>query len=106
MSASLYHRRSPRGERGLKFSVFLIVGPLALSLPSRGAWIEMSSHIVQDTPSTGRSPRGERGLKWRTTFLRQNFKPSLPSRGAWIEMPFVAYSTAGPLVAPLAGSVD
>ena len=54
------------------------------SLPSRGAWIEMS---VGDyvTPSTS---------------------TSLPSRGAWIEMVQAQVPQGLQYVAPLAGSVD
>src|SRR5699024_2149981 len=55
----------------------------AQSLPSRGAWIEMSF-----------SPRP-----------RQK-PPSLPSRGAWIEMPYILSAPISAAVAPLAGSVD
>ena len=59
----IFCRRSPCGERGLKFS-YLTRNPTALmSLPVRGAWIEMS-------PARG-SPGAVQ---------------SLPVRGAWIEM--------------------
>ena len=33
--------RSPRGERGLKFVYLVLNIGLELSLPSRGAWIEI-----------------------------------------------------------------
>jgi len=35
---------------------------LAMSLPARGAWIEITP-TLPSTPPTGRSPHGERGLK-------------------------------------------
>ena len=55
-----------------------------LSLPSRGAWIEMSVPRVNCT--LGRT--------------------SLPSRGAWIEIHFLALPDLVHRVAPLTGSVD
>ena len=77
------HRRSPRGERGLKFLAPLR-GPLVLaSLPSRGAWIEMFYDPC--LPS---------------------HEESLPSRGAWIEMLGDDDDDDTADVAPLAGSVD
>ena len=78
------HRRSPRGERGLKFLAPLR-GPLVLaSLPSRGAWIEMFYDPC--LPS---------------------HEESLPSRGAWIEIGVNSDGIEpGLTVAPLAGSVD
>ena len=76
--------RSPRGERGYKLhsirreTAYHTVAPLAgsvdrndfyhpmlanlgESLPSRGAWIEMTSTILCWQTSESRSPRGERG---------------------------------------------
>ena len=54
-----------------------------VSLPVRGAWIEMErSRRVVAHPE------------------------SLPARGAWIEMPCVPCIVAGLIVAPRAGSVD
>ena len=55
-----------------------------LSLPSRGAWIE----IHGGHPPPGRADE------------------SLPSRGAWIEITETLYVDEAKLVAPLAGSVD
>ena len=59
-----YKGRSPRGERGLKS--FPIGGAICgmLSLPPRGAWIEMRLLLVSRSQSIRRSPRGERGLKY------------------------------------------
>ena len=81
------------------------------SLPTRGAWIEISSAAASGGTTSGRSPHGERGLKLAMlpvllltasgrsphgerglksqTFnkkLRISNK-SLPTRGAWIEIP-------------------
>ena len=54
-----------------------------LSLPSRGAWIEIHA--------TARAP---------------HLPASLPSRGAWIEIGMLATKVGMAWVAPLAGSVD
>ena len=59
---------------------------LLLSLPLRGAWIEMD-YINISTPKGGRrSPYGERGLKYRRTVSIDQDDQSLPLRGAWIEI--------------------
>ena len=55
--------RSPHGERGLKFPATEANKNAILSLPARGAWIE-----IQPRP-------------WRGSALE-----SLPARGAWIEI--------------------
>ena len=57
-------RRSPCGERGLKCVGKRLRERVALSLPVRGAWIEMAL------------PRAARDAG----------RPSLPVRGAWIEI--------------------
>ena len=79
--------RSPRGERGLKWSVDRQAHRHCESLPARGAWIEMVNADIEHEKSQmslpargawieistsqyvaqikgGRSPRGERGLKY------------------------------------------
>ena len=57
-----------------------------LSLPVRGAWIEILS--LQNVPAKRirRSPCGERGLKWSITSTSRPVMMSLPVRGAWIEI--------------------
>ena len=57
-------RRSPHGERGLKFLEDNGIDIGLMSLPTRGAWIEM--------------------LLWGAAF--EAHRPSLPTRGAWIEI--------------------
>ena len=79
-----------------------------LSLPVRGAWIEIFRMATKSTLEAGRSPCGERGLKCgvrggvaadvrRSPCGERGLKsesrlpanwacPSLPVRGAWIEM--------------------
>ena len=78
----------------------------ALSLPSRGAWIEISPPAPCDLPAPGRSPRGERGLKLDALGETSGKVMSLPSRGAWIEMGEADSAYEQKAVAPLAGSVD
>ena len=66
---------------------FLIAGIFALeSLPSRGAWIEICKFTVYVNLRWCRSPHGERGLKLLIILICSNVCKSLPSRGAWIEM--------------------
>ena len=80
--------RSPHGERGLKYSdkksevneamslpsrgawiEICRCRPLSLrrrwSLPSRGAWIEIGKTSIMMWAFVGRSPHGERGLKYK-----------------------------------------
>jgi len=83
--------------------------PGELSLPARGAWIEIgftptlhryrlgrSPHgerglkyliaTAFDRQEKGRSPHGERGLKSQSQRGKSSRKQSLPARGAWIEI--------------------
>ena len=79
-------RRSPHGERGLKLLKLNHVHTHSMSLPPRGAWIE----IMADLPAYGslpcRSPHGERGLKSTSEWNYITYRASLPPRGAWIEI--------------------
>ena len=58
----------------------------ALSLPVRGAWIEMPSYSSRIICISSRSPCGERGLKWVRNRVCYIPIRSLPVRGAWIEI--------------------
>ena len=78
-----------------------------VSLPSRGAWIEiplvvLSVEVKVVAPLAGsvdrNYPRGRAG--------RDCIHRSLPSRGAWIEIISAERMRAPIVVAPLAGSVD
>ena len=60
---ALSDRRSPRGERGLKYKTLTNYLDKQLSLPSRGAWIEINIDFRRGHLHASRSPRGERGLK-------------------------------------------
>ena len=57
-----------------------------MSLPVRGAWIEISSPITSFWQYSSRSPCGERGLKYELKEKLCEELQSLPVRGAWIEM--------------------
>ena len=91
---------------------------MLLSLPVRGAWIEMQytwEHLAETlsrspcgerglkchsaasfVPRGGRSPCGERGLKFPREVVRLQGQRSLPVRGAWIEMPPCGRRCAAP----------
>ena len=56
-------RRSPHGERGLKLQPGHAAPAVLLSLPARGAWVEIHPGPVLGGPYC-RSPHGERGLKF------------------------------------------
>ena len=55
--------RSPHGERGLKSVTAPVWVGETLSLPSRGAWIEITLYPLPVPRLHSRSPHGERGLK-------------------------------------------
>ncbi len=76
--------RSLRGERGLKSALSVRQEEPSVSLPSRGAWIEIKKKAIK------------RGIDLE----------SLPSRGAWIEILCRFLETVTTSVAPFAGSVD
>ena len=57
-----------------------------MSLPSRGAWIEIFTSFLIRVKNLSRSPRGERGLKFDSGQKFNLPDLSLPSRGAWIEI--------------------
>ena len=77
-------RRSPQGERGLKWPDVLGKFPGLPSLPTGGAWIEMANGLM----SSGDKVK------------------SLPTGGAWIEIGQDVYYTKSKNVAPHRGSVD
>ena len=74
--------RSPHGERGLKSCRVREVVNAYMSLPTRGAWIEMRS--ASDAPSSRprRSPHGERGLKSRHRKARAPTRAVAPHTGS------------------------
>ena len=56
------------------------------SLPTRGAWIEITYLTAAKAKGKSRSPHGERGLKSERQPGKQPQCQSLPTRGAWIEI--------------------
>ena len=103
-------RRSPCGERGLKYAICEVM-PMLLarslpvrgawveikkveivnllsvkSLPVRGAWVEMRAKAFRFATDICRSPCGERGLKSECVPLLHLKRKSLPVRGAWVEI--------------------
>ena len=76
-----------------------------MSLPARGAWIEIKMMRTVWLASS-RSPRGERGLKSREEEEGTVMVWTLPARGAWIEMMWRTARRTAVKVAPREGSVD
>ena len=92
----------------MKLKILDTVSKKPLSLPARGAWIEIvhptGAHDIYrgrsphgerglkfvEIPSAsgviGRSPHGERGLKSLEPICARSPLESLPARGAWIEI--------------------
>ena len=79
-------RRSPHGERGLKYCLFATLTFTRASLSSRRAWIEIEFGGVAVSLLSRRSPHGERGLKYQLFFVLLFCHKSLSSRRAWIEI--------------------
>ena len=59
-----------------------------MSLPMRGAWIEITFTPTKGEAIYSRSPCGERGLKSHFCWDDVVKNMSLPMRGAWIEILF------------------
>ena len=76
-----------------------------MSLPARGAWIEISN---PQRPSHTSGSLPARGAWIEITQQTINMPPSksLPARGAWIEIMAVSAVPFPPIVAPREGSVD
>ena len=79
-------RRSPYGERGLKYFLCSQGSGLPVSLPVWGAWIEMLRTLPRASMTSCRSPYGERGLKCCRCRDQNRLRWSLPVWGAWIEI--------------------
>ena len=98
-------RRSPCGERGLKFALAGHGVGREGSLPVRGAWVEMMRARRNTPPAARRSPCGERGLKLGGNNIMPANTESLPVRGAWVEIALWMRCPCRHDVAPRAGSV-
>ena len=57
-----------------------------MSLPVRGAWVEIYYIADGYKLHCGRSPCGERGLKSQCAVSCAQCPVSLPVRGAWVEI--------------------
>ena len=77
-----------------------------MSLPSRGAWIEIDLERADLRGAARRSPHGERGLKLGLWLDGPGVLRRSPSRGAWIEIVPDFGGVHPHQVAPLTGSVD
>ena len=110
-------RRSSHEERGLKSLAKCPLFWFALSLLSRGAWIEIIFLVELARYFSGRSSHEERGLKFKNSYASEipsrrssheerglkskhsyfvlSCSTSLLSRGAWIEINFVFYLPSG-----------
>ena len=74
--------RSPCGERGLKYGGDPKQIGMAMSLPMRGAWIEIYRSILKYKALASRSPCGERGLKCKEWLMCLNLKDVAPHAGS------------------------
>ena len=90
----------------MKLGVFADEAVSGMSLPPRGAWIEIGRPLPGDRWRKGRSPHGERGLKFCPSRRGSLCFRSLPPRGAWIEIKIQTVTAIRYLVAPPTGSVD
>ena len=75
-----------------------------MSLPSRGAWIEILYPRLTPKDIKSRFPHGERGLKSKYAKYFDSHKVSLPSRGAWIEICWAATTSPGRWSLPSRGA--
>ena len=90
----------------IEISSHLLPSANSRSLPARGAWIEIPSSIARRMLRPGRSPQGERGLKSDVSMPYITEAESLPARGAWIEIRPDRDAKTRRIVAPRRGSVD
>ena len=98
-------RRSPYGERGLKFSPLRKRPRSARRSPYGERGLKCNPNFCK-IGVTRRSPYGERGLKYQAELIRSLRPESLSLRRAWIEMFTVRYRQGRVEVALLTESVD
>ena len=77
--------RSPCGERGLKYDYIIALSGAIMSLPVRGAWIEIKSDKRELIEALSLPVRGA-WIEISAVALSQKIVASLPVRGAWIEI--------------------
>ena len=98
--------RSPCGERGLKFLLFICAAVRAASLPVRGAWIEILFPFIGFPKTVRRSPCGERGLKFFPRLCKGKIARRSPCGERGLKCLFRLFLVIPSAVAPRAGSVD
>ena len=76
-----------------------------LSLPVRGAWIEIWAAVSEFSAGWSLPVRGA-WIEIRDCHCILPIKLSLPVRGAWIEIRILCLSIRRAVVAPRKGSVD
>ena len=106
LNSRIYCGRSPHGERGLKYLNAIHLNAVHLSLPTRGAWIEICARRIAATSHAPSLPT--RGA-WIEISVGRAFgaqDKSLPTRGAWIEIQDCIVPIDLWTVAPHTGSVD
>ena len=96
--------RSPRGERGLKWVQPDSSPNRAKRRSPRGERGLKSERNMQRSASSRRSPRGERGLKCAGVDDTLALGGSLPSRGAWVEIRMADTSCDGGRSLPSRGA--
>ena len=101
-----HHRRSPCGERGLKYNVHGKRFARGWSLPVRGAWIEIAANYARVTSCTLSLPVRGAWIEMGKCNINNDKSLSLPVRGAWIEIRSWRTRIWDKTVAPRAGSVD
>ena len=69
----------------MKLLVIIWVRTWCMSLPVRGAWIEISASLLLNKKSASLPVRGA-WIEMSDAYGRANNPASLPVRGAWIEM--------------------
>ena len=78
---------TPHGVGGLKYKAYADTLKQAMSHPSRGGWIEITSVPGLHGCLLGPTPHGVGGLKYSQRHRPQGGKDqSHPSRGGWIEI--------------------
>ena len=100
------YRRSPHGERGLKYQHPAKVCQGDGRSPHGERGLKLAMWLERYGDARGRSPHGERGLKSFLPVWPVGQPMSLPSRGAWIEIWVSLGDSQIQRVAPLTGSVD
>ena len=66
----------------MKYQTAPVYYPEPVSLPVRGAWVEIPKVASTIGMKNGRSPCGERGLKFRLHRWRRTHKPVAPRAGS------------------------